>query len=172
MDRLCEAGEPMFGNNIEDYDYETFSTESASFDCGREKSVFTDILSSRNLSHLRKVFCTYKEKTGIDIAHIIGHEVPVDVKKFVRMIVNCISEDSINVIEHALKDGEHLKDSLTYAILYAASRSELNLEEIVCVARERGFTVGEWIKDTFPYDDNLCYLLLLLCKVPNSLDIV
>lgn len=95
-------------------------------DCG----VFIDILTSRNASHLRRVFQLYSKYSKVDVAKAIDQELKGDIENCLISVVKCAGNKPAFFAEklnEAMK-GSGYKGKILTRIL--VSRSEIDLAKI------------------------------------------
>ena len=124
---------------------------------------FTKLLTTRTFDHLRAVFVRYKQLEGKDITCTIETLQNSEQTQHLLQIVKCIKEQFL--LNFKMMENSRSVD-LHVSLIYAAIKHRVTTDE------SGDFKLASYILTMFPYDNSLCHLLLSLCQVSNSSELV
>ena len=142
--------------------------EASSLNCKMSVEYFTTLLTTCSFDHLRALFLEYKEVHKEDIEDSIRKMPHTELTHHFKSVVQCIKgqfRHDFQMMKESRSD--YLQASLIYAIL-----SRCEGEKLANFDGTSDFSLANYILEMFPYDNSLCHLLLTLCQVGNSDELV
>ena len=131
--------------------------------------VFLQLLATRSLSYLSEVFNQYQGVAGEYIVDAIKRDAPEEVKSHLFTIVSCIHTACGGYAQFLIDSIQRGRNDICWLLIHTiVSRCEVDLRQIIEeVENKCRLSFGKLIRQSFPHDDNLCYLLLLISAVPD-----